>query len=100
MNCPDHKQDARRKNALSNHAQMFPPADFFFLAPEVLHEGISLTLVPDHARKGICGVLTGVPPVVVEVPNVDLDGGVILGSDELPGDGALPWDVQVDSLSL
>lgn len=57
-------------------------------------------LSTDEATKGDGGVLACVNPILVDMSNVDLNGGVILGSDEPVRRRTLPGDVKIHHLAL
>ena len=53
----------------------------------------------------VAGELNSLPlaidfAVLINVSNLDLDGGVVVGRDQGVGGGTLSWDVQVDNLVL
>lgn len=53
----------------------------------------------DETAKGVGLVLAGVASVLINLCDGDLDGTVILGSDDAVGGAALARDVKVDELS-
>jgi hypothetical protein len=56
---------------------------------QVSQVGIRLALGADKAGEGVGGELLGVDAILVQLANVDLDRGVVLGSDDAVGGGAV-----------
>jgi hypothetical protein len=52
------------------------------LGGKTVERVISLGLSTDEAREGVGGEGTGVAAVLVNIANVDLDRGVVLGTDK------------------
>lgn len=61
---------------------------------------ISLGLLADKTREGIGGEAAGVTTASINLTNVDLDRGVILGSDQTVCGGANQRDKKENSLSI
>ena len=58
------------------------------LRPQVVEAAVGLSPVPNGSPDGEGGVLSGVDSLVIQVPDVDLDGRVVLGSDQAVAPGA------------
>lgn len=83
-NQTEQTRKAETKNHSTNHLEM--------------QDGGYLST--DEATKGDGGVLACVNPILVDMSNVDLNGGVILGSDEPVRRRTLPGDVKIHHLAL
>jgi len=57
-------------------------------------------LSADKPRESECGKVTIIHAIRIQVTNVDLDRGVILGSNDPVSGGALPGDIEVHRLTL
>ena len=55
---------------------------------EAVHATVGLSLATDGTGKAVHVVVAGVDSVLVDLANVDRDGGVVLGSEEGVGDAA------------
>lgn len=58
------------------------------LRPQVVEAAVGLSPVPNGSPDGEGGVLSGVDSLVIQVPDVDLDGRMVLGSDQAVAPGA------------
>ena len=58
------------------------------LRPQVVEAAVGLSPVPNGSPDGEGGVLSGVDSLVIQVPDVELDGRVVLGSDQAVAPGA------------
>jgi hypothetical protein len=67
---------------------------------EAIQGVVTLTTSTDEAAQSICLVLTGVPAVLVNLSDRDLDGRVVVGLDDTVGGAALAGDVEINDLSL
>mgnify|MGYP001321979848 CR=1 FL=1 len=67
---------------------------------EEVEGGIRFSLTAHETSHGVSGVLAGVLAGLINLTDVDLDGGVLLGAEDAVGGGALAGDVHVDNLAL
>ena len=70
------------------------------LLPKPVKGTVSITLGTDETRKGKSGELPIVDPVLIHMPYVDLNGCVVLRSDQPISRRAFPWHVEIHDLTL
>ena len=70
------------------------------LAEEPVKASVGLSSLSHVAGQGNGLLLSGELASLIDVSNLDLDGGVIVSGDECVGGGTLSWNVQVDNLVL
>ena len=70
------------------------------LVEESVQAGVGLASSSHLASEGN-GLLSAVQlSILIDVGNLNLNGGSVVSGDELVGGGALAWNVQVNNLSL
>ena len=94
-----------RPGASLNHcngkrAKSTSEADEVLVSEESVDAGVGLTAGSHESSEGDGLLLAGDLAGLVNLSDVDLDGGVVLGSDESVSGGALSGNVKVNNLLL